>query len=201
MGMAGCRPEQAAVQVDGEVGAAALAGDGGEQVQGVGLLRGRVEHAPCELLRLVQVPGAVGVEGALQPPIEADIGAGRPRAARWSALSSSAHAGVRQVSGTGRRTPAASGSYRPRQEPRTRRSRPLPGGAKRGPTGAVRRARRPEPARRRMRRVPRTARRCVARPPPAGHRGTADSSGSPSDPRAARPGRPSFPDAARPGRP
>ena len=40
--------EQAAVQVDGEVGAAALARGGGEQVQGVGLVRRRVEHPPGE---------------------------------------------------------------------------------------------------------------------------------------------------------
>ena len=146
--------QQAAVQVDGEVGAAALAGHGCEQMQRVGLLRHRVEHPPGELLRLAQVPGAVGVEGAPQPSIGAGIGAGMSRAARWSALLPSAHAGFRQVSGTGRRTPAASTSDRPRSWTRTERSRLLPAGAKRGPNRAARRARWPEPARPRMRRVP-----------------------------------------------
>ena len=74
--------QQAAIQVDGEVHAAALTGDGGLQVQRVGLIGDGAEHAPGELLRLAQVPGAVGVEGAPQPSIDAQVGAGPSRAAR-----------------------------------------------------------------------------------------------------------------------
>ena len=83
--------EQAPVQVDGEVGAAGLARDGGEQVQGVGLIRHGVEHAAGELLRLARVPGAVRVEGASEPSHDAGVGAGMSRAPRCRALSSSAH--------------------------------------------------------------------------------------------------------------
>ena len=84
--------KQATVQVDGEVGAAALSHDGGEQVQRVGLIANGVDHTPGELLRLAQVPGAVGVEGAPQPSIDVQIGAGPSRAARRAALSSPSHA-------------------------------------------------------------------------------------------------------------
>ena len=106
--------EQAAVQIDGEVGAAALARDGSKEVQRIGLIGDRVEHPPRELLRLAQIPGAVRVEGASQPSIEAGIGAGLPRAERWSALLPSSHAGIRRVLGAGRRMPAASERDRPR---------------------------------------------------------------------------------------
>ena len=69
--------EQAAVQVDGEVRTAALSRDGRGQVQGVRLVGDRVEHAPGEPLRFAPVPGAVRVEGASQPPLDAGSPAGR----------------------------------------------------------------------------------------------------------------------------
>ena len=74
--------EQAAVPVDGQVAAAALARHRGEQMQRIGLIGNRVEHPTGKLLRLAEVPGTVCVEGASQPPIETGVGAGLSRAAR-----------------------------------------------------------------------------------------------------------------------
>ena len=88
-------------------------GAGREQVRRLGLIRHRVDHAPGEPLRLARVPGAVRVEGASQPPLDA----GRPRvgplAARCSTLSFPAHAAVRSASGTGRQMPVANDWGRP----------------------------------------------------------------------------------------
>ena len=117
-GDGGVPSKKAAVQVDSQVGTAALACDRRQQMHRVGLFRRRIEHPPGEPLRFAQVPGAVCVEGTSQPSIDAGrpcVGPrAKPLAARCSALPPSAHAAVRRVSGAGPRTPAASDSGRSR---------------------------------------------------------------------------------------
>ena len=95
--------KQALVEIDGQVRAAAFAGDGREQMQRVRLVGNCPQHAPGETFRLPKLSGSVRFEGGSQPPGDPH----RVRAAWRSALSPSGHAAIQ--AGCGAET-AASGS-------------------------------------------------------------------------------------------